>query len=287
MKIVRTIKDLRSTVGNWRRAGDTVALVPTMGSLHDAHLALVDAGIERANRTIVSIFVNRKQFTPNEDFKTYPREEERDLQLLETRGVDLAFLPSEAEMYPPGFAVNIDVADFSDKLCALGRPGHFSGVATVCTKLLMQCAPNVAVFGEKDYQQLQLIRQLVKDLNINVSICGVPTVREKDGLAMSSRNVYLNPDERVVAGKINVILSNSAKQLASGISPEKELKDAHHRFTGLVGRAPEYLELCDAENLRIVEEVLRPARLLTAVTIGTTRLIDNWPVTPVQQQPIA
>ena len=283
MKIVRTVKDLRGTVGNWRRAGETVALVPTMGSLHDAHLALVDAGIERANRTIVSIFVNRKQFTPNEDFKTYPRGEERDLQLLEARGVDLAFLPSEPEMYPPGFAVNIDVADFSDKLCAIGRPGHFSGVATVCTKLLMQCAPNVAVFGEKDYQQLQLIRQLVKDLNINVSICGVPTIREKDGLAMSSRNAYLNPDERVLAGKINVILSNSAEQLSAGKSPEKELRDAHLKFTGLVGRAPEYLELCDAENLRIVEEVVRPARLLTAVTIGKTRLIDNWPVTPVPQ----
>jgi pantoate--beta-alanine ligase len=281
MRIVETVKELRATVSVWQRAGETVALVPTMGYLHDAHLALVDAGFEHSDRTIVSIFVNQKQFGPDEDFKTYPRKKERDLQLLEAQGVDLAFLPSETVMYPPGFSARIDVPAFSDKLCAIERPNHFSGVATVCTKLLLQCMPNVAVFGEKDYQQLQIIRQLVKDLNINVSICGVPTVREKDGLAMSSRNVYLSASERVMASQINVILSNSAQQLSAGTAPVKELKNAHQRFTKLIGNPPEYLQLCDAQNLRIVEEVVRPARLLTAVTIGKTRLIDNWPVTPV------
>ena len=280
MKIVRTISDLRNSVTSWQQDGDKVALIPTMGSLHEAHLALVDAGLERCQKAVVSIFVNPKQFGPSEDFKTYPREESRDLRLLEARGVDLVFLPSQEEMYPPGFSVNVDVLNFSNKLCAIGRPGHFAGVATVCTKLLLQCMPDIAVFGEKDYQQLQLIKQVVADLNINVDILGIPTVRERDGLAMSSRNVYLSAEERVLAGKINMILSSTADKLSGGAVLIDELRNAHLKFTTLVGIAPEYLQLCDANDLSMIETLVKPARLLTAIKIGETRLIDNWPVSP-------
>ena len=265
---------------SWQQKGDKVALIPTMGSLHEAHLALVDAGLEHCQKAVVSIFVNPKQFGPSEDFKTYPREESRDLRLLEARGVNLVFLPSQEEMYPPGFSVNVDVLNFSNKLCAIGRPGHFAGVATVCTKLLLQCMPDIAVFGEKDYQQLQLIKQLVADLNINVDILGIPTVRERDGLAMSSRNVYLSAEERVLAGKINMILSSTAERLSGGAAPIDELRNAHLKFTTLVGISPEYLQLCDANDLNMIETLVKPARLLTAIKIGETRLIDNWPVSP-------
>lgn len=280
MKIVRTISDLRNSVTSWQQEGDKVALIPTMGSLHEAHLALVDAGLEHCQKAVVSIFVNPKQFGPSEDFKTYPREESRDLRLLEARGVNLVFLPSQEEMYPPGFSVNVDVLNFSNKLCAIGRPGHFAGVATVCTKLLLQCMPDIAIFGEKDYQQLQLIKQLVADLNINVDILGIPTVRERDGLAMSSRNVYLSAEERVLAGKINMILSSTADKLSGGAALIDELRNAHLKFTTLVGIAPEYLQLCDANDLSMIETLVKPARLLTAIKIGETRLIDNWPVSP-------
>ena len=263
-------------------AGETAALIPTMGYLHDAHLALIKAGRAQSDRTVVSIFVNPKQFGPNEDFKTYPRQEKRDLEKLEACGTDLVFLPAQDEMYPPGFSATIDIPAFSNKLCGIGRPGHFSGVATVCTKLFLQCMPDIAVFGEKDYQQLQIIRRLVKDLNIDVDICGVPTVREGDGLAMSSRNVYLNPGERTRASKISAVLSASAKRLSKGIPVEQELDNALTEFVALVGETPEYLELCDAHDLKSIKKVKSPARLLAAVKIGKTRLIDNWPVSPIQ-----
>ena len=281
MKTVRTVDTLRETLRTWQIVGETTALVPTMGYLHEAHQALIRAGRAQCDRTVVSIFVNPKQFGPNEDFETYPRKEERDLEILENCGVDLVFLPAQEEMYPPGFSATIDMPAFSNKLCGIGRPGHFSGVATVCTKLFLQCMPNLAVFGEKDYQQLQIIRQLAKDLNITVDICGVPTIREKDGLAMSSRNIYLSAAERARASKISTVLSESAKRLSDGAPVDKELNNVLAKFISLVGETPEYLELCDAQDLEIIRKVRRPARLLAAVKIGKTRLIDNWPVSPI------
>ena len=280
-KIVRTIDTLRETVRAWQMAGETTALVPTMGYLHDAHQALIKAGRAKSDRTVVSIFVNPKQYGPNEDFKSYPRQEKRDLEILEACGADLVFLPAQEEMYPSGFSATIDIPAFSNKLCGIGRPGHFSGVATVCAKLFLQCMPDMAVFGEKDYQQLQIIRWLVKDLNIDVDICGVPTVREEDGLAMSSRNIYLNADERTRASQISAILSASAKRLSDGMPVDQELNNAFIKFASLVGETPEYLELCDAQDLEIIKQVRKPARLMVAVKLGKTRLIDNWPVSPI------
>src|SRR5512146_326278 len=195
----RTVKDLRAQVAKWRQAGENVALVPTMGALHAGHLSLIAVAKAHAKRIVASIFVNPTQFGPKEDFKRYPRDEAGDLAKLAQAGVDLVFIPNAAEMYPPGFSTKVSLPSLTEDLCGAARPNHFEGVATVVTKLLLQCAPDVAVFGEKDYQQLLVIRRLVRDLNIPVEIVGGPIVREEDGLALSSRNVYLSPEQRKTA----------------------------------------------------------------------------------------
>ncbi len=206
MQIARTIADLKSNVAVWRKAGERIGLVPTMGALHAGHVALAASARAGCDRVIATIFVNPKQFAPNEDLGSYPRREAADREMLQSSGVDLVFVPAADEIYPPQFSTLVRVAGLSEGLCGAHRDGHFDGVATVVTKLLIQSLPDIAYFGEKDYQQLLIIRRLARDLDIPVEIEGVPIVREPDGLALSSRNIYLSPEERRVAPHLARIL---------------------------------------------------------------------------------
>ncbi len=251
-----------------------------MGALHRGHLALVEEARRRAPRVVVSIFVNPTQFGAGEDLADYPRDTAEDLAKLAALGTDLVFNPTAAEMYPQGFGTAVTVARVSEGLCGEFRPWHFPGVATVVTKLLIQCAPDIALFGEKDYQQLVVIRCLARDLDIPVEIVGVPTVREPDGLAMSSRNAYLSPAEREIAATLNVTMAAVAERLAGGEAAAEALAWGRERLAGAGFAAVEYLELRDAETLATVETPERPARLLAAVRIGAARLIDNIAVPP-------
>ncbi|MCH7929757.1 MAG: pantoate--beta-alanine ligase [Proteobacteria bacterium] len=278
---VDTVADLRRAVGVWRADGHRVGLVPTMGALHAGHLALVEEARRRCPRVVVSVFVNPAQFAPGEDFDEYPRDEAGDMAKLAALGVDLVFAPGRDEIYPAGFATTVTVAGAGDGLCAATRPHFFAGVATVVTKLLVQCLPDVAVFGEKDYQQLVVVRRLARDLDIPVEIVGVPTVREADGLAMSSRNAYLTPDERRIAGGLNVLLADVAGRVARGEAASGALAWGRQRLEGMGFDSIDYLELRDAETLEPVARAIRPARVLAAVCIGGARLIDNRPVAPV------
>jgi pantoate--beta-alanine ligase len=277
---VRTVAALRGVVEQWRRQGQTVALVPTMGFLHDGHFALIDAGAAACDRVVVSIFVNPTQFGANEDFTGYPRNTEADLAELDARGVDLAFLPEVEEIYPDGFQTTVSVSGVTQGLCGAVRPGHFDGVATVVAKLFLQCLPDVATFGEKDYQQLTMVRRMVRDLDIPVRILAVETVREADGMALSSRNVYLTESERRVAVALNRVLFETADKLAAGAPAAETVAAAHDRLSGAGFDAVQYLELRDAQDLHPVDSVARPARLLAAVVLGRTRLIDNVAVAP-------
>jgi len=267
---------LRAQVAAWRAAGDRVVLVPTMGALHVGHLALV-AEARRAGRAVVSIFVNPTQFGPSEDFSRYPRDVEADLARLAEAGADAAWIPEVATMYPPGFATRIEVAGLTEGLCGAFRPGHFSGVATVVTKLLNQVRPDIALFGEKDFQQLQVIRRAAADLDLGVEIRGVPTIREADGLALSSRNHYLTPEERAAAPRLHAVLARVAEAARAGA----ETAGACEAGTGDLERAGfrvQYLAVCDADTLAPVARVAGPARVLAAAYLGRTRLIDNLPV---------
>ena len=249
MDIVRTIADLRRHISVWRQAGETVGLVPTMGALHEGHLSLVRAAQAECQRVVATIFVNPKQFAPNEDLNAYPRREETDLAMLRSAGNALVFMPGTAEVYPPGFATTVRVAGLTDCLCGAHRPGHFDGVSTVVTKLLLQSLPDIAYFGEKDYQQLLVVRRLARDLDIPVRIAGVPTVREPDGLALSSRNAYLSPAERWIAPNLARVLRRIAVALAaqSGtVASEIAQGRADLESAGL---AVEYLEIRDADTL--------------------------------------
>jgi pantoate--beta-alanine ligase len=275
----RTIADLRARIAAWRKTRESVGLVPTMGALHEGHLALVAAARRACDRVVASIFVNPKQFGPSEDFAAYPRDEAADLELLRAAHVDLAFLPALAEMYPPGFATTISVGGPSDGLCGRQRPGHFDGVATVVTKLLLQALPDIAYFGEKDYQQLMVIRRLARDLDIPVQIAAVPTVRAADGLALSSRNAYLSQEERQIAPTLARVLREIAATLAR--EPEAVARELVRGAAALEGAgfAVEYLELREAETLApIASAAGAPARIFAAVRLGKTRLIDNMPI---------
>jgi len=253
-----------------------VALVPTMGALHAGHVELMRQGFAHADRVVASIFVNPSQFGPSEDFAAYPRREAADLDKLQAVGVDLLFAPTVEAMYPPGFATRVSVSGLSAGLCGEKRPVHFDGVATVVAKLLLQCQPDVALFGEKDYQQLTIIRRLARDLDIMVEIIGVPTVRESDGLAMSSRNAYLSEGERALAPLLYRTLSAIADRLAAGEGPVGQLTVAGVAALLAGGFASvDYLQLCDAEDLRPLDTLDRPARLLAAAILGRARLIDN------------
>lgn len=278
MQTVRQLASLREALAAGRRAGKRIALVPTMGALHDGHMALVEAARRSADLVVVSIFVNPRQFGPNEDLAKYPRKEQADARMLTNAGVDLLWLPAVEEMYPEGFATSITVGGVSGVLEGERRPGHFDGVATVVTKLFNQVRPDVALFGEKDWQQLAVIRRLVADLDLDIEIVGVPTQREDDGLARSSRNVYLIDDERTRAVALPRALGVAERAISKGGDPEAALAQAREMLAA-AGFELDYLVLADAETLG-APEAGRPMRLLAAARIGTTRLIDNIPVTP-------
>ena len=278
--IARTVAELRVQVAAWRTAGERVALVPTMGGLHEGHLALVRRAGELADRVVTSLFVNPTQFAPGEDFEAYPRDEARDAALLAANGCDLLYAPTAGEMYPSGFATTVTVGEVSAPLDGLSRPHHFAGVATVVSKLLNQCAPDVAVFGEKDYQQLMVIRRLVRDLDMPVEIVGLPTIRAEDGLALSSRNAYLSPDERRIAARLNAVIKAAAGAERGGEAIATAEARAMGALTEAGFQAIDYLEVRDAEDLARLGPgpATAPARVFVAARLGRTRLIDNWPV---------
>ena len=273
--IVRSVGDLRAAVAGFHRDGHRIALVPTMGALHSGHMALVAVAGEAAARTVVSIFINPIQFSPTEDLAAYPRNDEEDLRKLSDAGVDLVFMPVAGDMYSAGFATSVNVAGPGAGLESAARPLFFTGVATVVCKLLLQCLPDITVFGEKDYQQLQVVRRMVHDLDIPSEILAIPTVREADGLACSSRNDYLSPEERPTAARLYEILYDVAERLraGSGVIAEIERGMIALRDAGFDGI--DYLALCDGESLTPLLEVKTGGRLLAAVRLGRTRLIDN------------
>ena len=278
MQIIREVSALRSAVRHLRDGGATVALVPTMGALHDGHLALVTAARGKADHVVVSIFVNPTQFGPNEDFAAYPRDEARDAGLLVEAGVSLLWAPDVAAMYPAGHATHIAVAGLGDDFCGAARPGHFDGVATVVAKLLNQVQPDIALFGEKDWQQLAIIRRMTADLDLPVAVHGVGIVREDDGLARSSRNAYLSPEQRAAAVSFPNALKAAAQAIASGTPVPMAVADAEAAIVAGGFDSIDYVALADAVTLERLDTWREPARLLAAARIGRTRLIDNWPV---------
>jgi pantoate--beta-alanine ligase len=281
MPVVRTVADLRAEVAAWKAAGLTTALVPTMGALHDGHLSLVRRGKQLADRVVASVFVNPTQFAAHEDLGSYPRDEEGDAAKLASVGCDMLYAPSAAEMYPAGFATSMQMTGPAEGLCGAFRPQMFGGVALVVTKLFLQAAPDVAIFGEKDYQQLQVIRRFVRDLDIPVRIEGVETGREPDGLALSSRNAYLTTQERAQAPQLNAALHGAATAIIGGADVAAALGVATTRILAAGFSSVDYVELRDADTLAPVKALTRPARLLAAARLGKARLIDNIAVIPV------
>jgi pantoate--beta-alanine ligase len=277
VQTVRQLPDLREAISAFREAGERVALVPTMGALHDGHMALVEAAKRAGERVVVSIFVNPMQFGPNEDLAQYPRREQADSRMLANAGVDLLWMPPVEVMYPEGFASTVSVSGVSEVLDGAHRPGHFDGVATVVTKLFNQVQPQVALFGEKDWQQLAVIRRMVRDLDMPIEIIGVPTQREDDGLALSSRNAYLMPEDRTRAVALPRALGAAERAISEGGDPEAALAQARETLTA-AGFEIDYVALADAETLG-APTAGRSLRLLAAARIGGTRLIDNIPVT--------
>jgi pantoate--beta-alanine ligase len=270
--VIRTLAPLREQIRRWRGAGATVALVPTMGALHEGHIDLVTLARARCTRVVVSIFVNPAQFGPREDFSRYPRDEAGDLAKLRHAGCDAVWSPDATLMYPPGFATRITPAGVAAGLESDFRPHFFGGVATVCCKLFTQVLPDIAVFGEKDYQQLLVVRQMVRDLDLQLQIVAAPTRREADGLAMSSRNAYLSPQERAVAPILHQVLQTVAR---SGGRDAKVIAEGKKTLEA-AGFRVDYLDVRDAETLTPVESgATRPLRALAAAWLGKTRLIDN------------
>jgi pantoate--beta-alanine ligase len=279
MKIVRTVKALRKETGIWRRNGETVALVPTMGALHDGHLSLVKLAKRKADRVAVSIFVNPTQFAPTEDLARYPRDEAGDAAKLAATGADLIWAPDVTEMYPEGFSVSVKPGTAALPLEGTFRPHHFGGVCTVCCKLFNQVAPDVAIFGEKDFQQLSVLRQMVRDLDMPLKLIGAPTKREKDGLALSSRNAYLTADERKVAPTLHAALTDLAAKIAAGKPIAAAIETAKTRVLQTGFARVDYITVADAATLaELPKRQDAPMRVLAAVWLGKTRLIDNVPV---------
>jgi pantoate--beta-alanine ligase len=271
--VVRSLAPLRAQVAAWRATGESVALIPTMGALHRGHLELVRLAKARCRRAVASIFVNPTQFAPHEDFDRYPRDEAGDLARLATVECDLVWAPDKARMYPEGFATRIVPEGAAEGLESEFRPHFFTGVATVCCKLFTQVAPDIAVFGEKDYQQLCVVRQMVRDLNLPLDVVALPTVREPDGLALSSRNAYLSPSERTVAPLLYRVICDVARAAGRG-SPAGAIAEGKARLAA-AGFAVDYLEVRDAETLQAAAGARRPLRVLAAARLGKTRLIDN------------
>lgn len=279
MLIRRDIPGLRATLAAWRARGARIALVPTMGALHDGHLSLITAARAAADMVVASIFVNPTQFGPNEDLSRYPRDEEGDLSKLRDAGCDLAWLPTVGAMYPEGGATFVEVHGVSEGFEGAIRPGHFRGVATVCTKLFLQTGADVAAFGEKDWQQLQVVRRAARDLDIPVRILPVATVREADGLALSSRNRFLSPEERAKAPLLYAALRRAATRIVAGETAGAVLAEEDAALRGN-SFAPDYLALVEAETLRPLDMLSsgQTARLIAAARLGTVRLLDNIPL---------
>ncbi len=280
MQTLRDLPALRAAIADLRRDGKPLALVPTMGALHDGHLALVEEARRRASHVVVSIFVNPKQFGPNEDLDAYPRREAKDAQLLTAAGADILWAPTVDVMYPAGYATNISVSGVTEGLDGAARPGHFDGVATVVTKLFNQVRPDVALFGEKDYQQLAVIRRMALDLDMGLEIVGVPTQRAEDGLALSSRNAYLTHEERQQALALPRALGEAKRRIEEGQPVEAALAKAIATLASHGFDPVDYVTLCDALTLEPMTALDRPARLLGAAKLGKTRLIDNIAVDP-------
>ncbi len=277
-RVVRSIPALRDTVARWRRNGETVGLVPTMGALHAGHVALVRESRAQCDRTVASIFVNPTQFNPDEDLDRYPRQEEEDLKALSGARADLAFIPVAGDIYSEGFATAVHVGRVTTGMEGTVRVGHFDGVATVVCKLFMQAAPDKAFFGEKDYQQLITVQRMASDLDMPVTVVPVPTVREADGLALSSRNAYLSPEQRLVAASLNRILRKTARAIAGGRALDAATAAARQALLDAGFDAVDYVECRAAGDLAVLEMLDRPARLLATARIGPTRLLDNVPI---------
>lgn len=283
MQTATTLEMLRTSLGGLRGGGATIGLVPTMGALHEGHLTLIRMARQACDHVVASIFVNPTQFGPNEDLDAYPRQLAEDSAMLEREGVALLWAPTVDEMYPAGFASSISVSGVSEGFCGAARPGHFDGVATVVCKLFNQVQPDRAFFGEKDYQQLAVIRTMARDLDLTrphvSAIMGVETVREADGLAMSSRNRYLSPDQREAAAALPRAMREAAARIEDGHNVARTLAALKDALLGAGFDSVDYADLADAQTLAVLSELgSQPARLLVAARIGGTRLIDNIPI---------
>ena len=276
MKVVDSVKKMQSYSESLRRQGKRIAFVPTMGYFHEGHLGLMKEAKKMADCVVVSIYVNPTQFGPQEDFSKYPRDLNRDLKMAQSAGVDVIFYPPNNEMYPAGYQTYVDVEKVTKNLCGMSRPGHFRGVTTVCCKLFNIVKPHIAVFGKKDFQQFVSIRRMVDDLNMDLQITGLPTVREADGLAMSSRNKYLQKNERLSALALFKSLKLAQKLYSGG---ETKSSVIISKVEKLIKRAPytaiDYIKICSTKTLNDVEEIKNQSVLALAVKVGTTRLIDN------------
>ncbi|WP_333711848.1 pantoate--beta-alanine ligase [Yoonia sp.] len=273
--IVRSLSDLRARTKAWQRADETIGVVPTMGALHQGHLSLARAAREKCDRVIVTIFVNPKQFNDPKDLENYPRTEQEDARKLESLGVDLIYVPDPDQIYPDGFATTVSVSGLTDMLCGESRPGHFDGVATVVSKLFLQTSADFAFFGEKDYQQLQVVRRMAADLDIPIAVIGCPTIREEDGLAMSSRNLLLSDRARIKAPVLAEVMNDLREALLAGgrmsdLGPEAE---AHLLAAGF--NKVDYLELRSGRDLGLLDQAAEDARLFAAAWLAGVRLIDN------------
>jgi pantoate--beta-alanine ligase len=276
VEIVSTVEALREKTAHWRQAGEPISLVPTMGALHEGHLSLVSEGLKRTSRCVMSIFINPQQFGANEDFSSYPRKFDDDVAKFEAAGGHLIWAPTPDEMYRPGFATHVQPAGAADGLETDFRPHFFRGVATVCCKLFTQTLPDIALFGEKDFQQLAVVRQMVRDLDLPLEIVGCPTVREPDGLAMSSRNAYLSAEERDTAKALFQTLTEAARSVVGGSDIVWACAKASAALETVGFREVDYVAVRDAETLAPVSQPVKgPARVLGAAWLGKTRLIDN------------
>ncbi len=280
MQTIRDVGTLRNAIGTLRCDGGRIALVPTMGALHDGHMTLVREAKRHAEHVVASIFVNPTQFGPNEDLDAYPRREAEDAKLLAAQDVAILWAPPVGVMYPEAHRTTVSVRDVGDVLCGAARPGHFDGVATVVAKLFQQVGPDVALFGEKDWQQLAVIRRMASDLDFALHIIGVQTVREADGLAMSSRNAYLSADQRIAAGQLPMIMATVAQSASSAVRVDDAIAAGTQAILNAGFASVDYLELRDGATLALLDQVRTGARLFAAARIGTTRLIDNIPVEP-------
>ncbi|AQS46871.1 MULTISPECIES: pantoate--beta-alanine ligase [Thioclava] len=274
-QVIRKAAELRDKVAAWKRSGMLVGVVPTMGALHDGHLSLARAARKQSDRVIVTVFVNPMQFNNASDLDKYPRDEAQDLALLETEGVDVLFAPGVDEVYPDGFSTTVSVSGITEPLEGAFRPGHFDGVATVCSKLFGMTQAGRAFFGEKDWQQLQVVQQLTRDLNMPIRIIGCPTIREEDGLAMSSRNVRLTARERALAPRLHKVMQEAAAKIRDGVPVEGALNDAKAELKEAGFGELDYLELRTVDGLKPAADLSQPTRMLAAIWLGDVRLIDN------------